>query len=323
MELRVFFAKSISIALLLGCQSVSEPKWYGSNQALDPDYIYAQAKGINLTSAKNSAVSQINAQLWMQVRSEYSSNESLRTINDNSDSNNYINNKINTSSAQIALSGIEYTEIDKNDINYFVQARIKRDIIVSQLESNAKKIESNAEIQLEKINHQDKFLWWLENKDAQDKLEQINMYSDIIMSLDNDKTIKINNTKVLVKEVSSIQSELLIHINRSSHDKLSADFLAQKFGKLGILNTQRNSRKITHQLKVRSEYRQSKVDNAYISTKLTNLLLINKKGKVLASNELISSANSLTSYKLSREGAERHFSAQIEELGLWSALGLN
>lgn len=321
MNIKHLFTLILSAAVLIGCQSTGAPKWYGSHPINDDIYLYADGKGRSLNAAKNSALSQINSQLWTQIDSEFSMNDSSRSINERELNSSYIDNKVNTSTAQISFSGIEYTKSQVNESSYFVQARIKRTAIEEQLISDITHIELDSKNRLNELKHKDKFIWWMENEDPQSRLDDIQVRLAILSGLNKRTDVAVIYTPKLVNLVPKTGSDILVRIVNSKHDLKSSDFLANKLAKHGVLTTKKRSNKVTHALTLTSEYRQSKIGKAFISTKLTQLKLVNSQGKLIANNELISTANSLTSYKFSKEGAERHFSAQIDELGLWQAIG--
>jgi len=321
MNKKSLFTILFSTVTLIGCQSTGSPEWYTKPPVNDENYIYSNGKGRSLNSAKNSALSQINSQLWTQVDSDFSMNESSRTINEKSLNSSYIDNNVNTSTAQISFSGIEYLKSEASEYDYYVQARIKRETIVKQLISDIERIENQAKNRLLALKHQDKFIWWMDNQDPEKQLSDIQVRLAILSGMDKQIDVDVIYTPQLIKQVSETGSDILVRIVNSKNDLKSSDFLASKLAKHGVMTTKKRSKKVTHALTLTSEYRQDKIGEAFISTKLTQLKLINSQGKLIANNELISTANSLTSYKLSKEGAERHFSAQIDELGLWQAMG--
>ncbi|WP_241908553.1 LPP20 family lipoprotein [Enterovibrio norvegicus] len=305
-----------------GCKSTTPPDWYAVETVNHPEYVYAAGEGRSLNLAKKSALSGVNSQLWTQVDSTFSMNDVYKKINDNTTSYESTSNKINAKSAQVTLTGVEYVRSEKNDVAYYVQARVGRDNIKSQLLSEVKQIESAAKLKIDNLSHQDKLIWWLDNRGSEAKLEDLYVRLAILSSLGSDEKNSVVYLPKLLGDISKVKSELLVSIRPDKKDKKSAAFISEKFSKEEIATTQSSSRQATHILTMKSEYRRGMVGDAYITTKLTDLVLKNKSGKTLASNEIISTGNSMTSYKLSQEGAERHFSALLEEAGIWQAVGL-
>ncbi|KXF83444.1 LPP20 family lipoprotein [Enterovibrio coralii] len=308
--------------LMVGCKSTTPPDWYFSEETNNPSYIYAVGEGRSLSLAKKNAVGQINEQLWTQVDSSFTQHDQFREINNSSLSYQNVQNTVNAKSAQLTLTGTEYLKTDKNDIAYYVQARIKRDNVESQLKSELAQINNDAKASLIKLTHQDKLLWWLENSDLSGELSDYYVRKGILSSMESDAGSSNSHLFDLIKQSDKIKSELLILIKPDSQDKKSATFLSEKFSPLGISTTQRWSRAVSHVLVMDSEYRKSRVGDAFITTKITNLSLKDTSGITISSYEIIATGNSVSNFNLSHEGAERHFSQQIDEMGVWSSLGI-
>ncbi|MEZ8140857.1 LPP20 family lipoprotein [Enterovibrio sp. FF113] len=308
--------------LLAGCQSTTPPDWYIVETVNDPSYIYSVGEGRSLNLAKKSALSQINEQLWTQVDSSFSKDDSFRKINDGALSYESVKSTVNAKSAQLTLVGTEYMRSEQNDIAYYVQARVKRDNVKSQIESELSQIESNAEAQLKNLSHQDTLTWWLENNDLEDELSELYVRIGILSTMNEKGANEITYLPKLVATVDQVKSSIFVYIKPDANDKKSAAFVAEKFGAVGINTTTRKSRAVSHVLSMQSDYRKNMVGDAFITTKVTELSLRNIKGQTLSTSEVISTGNSVSNFKLSHEGAERHFSAQIEEEGIWKSLGL-
>lgn len=308
--------------VMVGCKSTTPPEWYLSETVNHPDYIYAVGEGRSLNLAKKSALSQINEQLWTQVDSSFTMNEQFREINNSSLSYENVQSSVSAKSAQLTLTGAEYLNTDQNDIAYYVQARIKRTNVENQLKSDLNKIDSEAKAEINNLSHQDKLLWWLENQNLGEKLSEYYVRAGILSSMDEQVPSNTNQLFELVKLSEKVKSDLLIYIKPDSQDRKSAGFIAEKFTPLGISTTPKWSKSVSHTLIMDSEYRKGKVGDAYITTKVTQLSLKNRSGKTIASSEIIATGNSVSNFKLSHEGAERHFSQQIEEVGIWHSLGI-
>ncbi|WP_305809831.1 LPP20 family lipoprotein [Photobacterium kishitanii] len=121
---------------MMGCQSTTRPDWYSNIAGNDIDYIYAVGDGRSLSSAKKSALSQINEQLWTQVSSSSAYIEQFKQVNDNQFSHQSADNRINTQSAEMIFTGIEFLQSAQDDAGFFVQARIKRENIKNQLKAD-------------------------------------------------------------------------------------------------------------------------------------------------------------------------------------------
>ncbi|EGU29160.1 hypothetical protein VIBRN418_04783 [Vibrio sp. N418] len=286
----------------------------------DPQYIYAVGEGFGLSSAKNSALTQVNEQLWTQVNSSFMQSVEHRTHNDTEFNRETIKNRMIVESARLVLSGAEFLNTDKNERTYYAQVRVKRDAIKQQLNNELDQIEQNAIRLINEYQYQDKLTWWLANQDYSVTLAEYYLRLAILDSMGQKRSFSSSVNKV-TRTVSQVKSSLLIYIKADAKDVKSADLVVQSFNPEEIKTTQRWSNAVTHQLVMDSDYRRNRVGDAYITTKLTQITLKNRTGKTLASNEIISTANSMSNFKLSHEGAERHFGQQVEDMGIWSSLG--
>lgn len=308
------------VLAVTGCQSTSVPDWYLGEMNHDSQYIYAVGEGNSLISAKKTALTQVNEQLWTQVNSSFIQNVEYRSQNDTEFNRESLRNSMNVKSARLVLSGAEYLNTDKNDRTYYAQVRVKRDAIKQQLNNELDQIEQNAVRLLNEYQYQDKFTWWLANKDYSATLAEYYLRLAILDSMGQQRPFSISVDKV-TNTVSSVKSGLLIYIKSDVNDVRSANLVAQNLNPQSIKTTQRWSNAVTHLLVMDSDYRRNRVGDAYITTKLTQLTLKSRAGKTIASNEIISTANSMSNFKLSHEGAERHFGQQIEDMGIWPSLG--
>ncbi|WP_394209183.1 LPP20 family lipoprotein [Enterovibrio calviensis] len=308
--------------IIAGCQSTTPPDWYIVETVNDPSYIYSVGEGRSLKLAKKSALSQINEQLWTQVDSSFTKDDRFRQINDSSLSYENVKSTVNAKSAQLTLIGTEYLRSEQNDIAYYVQARVKRDNVKNQIESELNQIESNAEAQLKNLSHQDTLTWWLVNNDLEDELSELYVRIGILSTMNEKGANEIIHLPKLVATVDQVKSSIFVYIKPDANDKKSAAFVAEKFSAVGINTTTKMNQSVSHILTMNSDYRKNKVGDAFITTKVTELSLKNKKGQTLSTSEVISTGNSVSNFKFSHEGAERHFSAQIEEKGIWPSLGL-
>ncbi|CAM3370587.1 LPP20 family lipoprotein [Shewanella pealeana] len=307
---------------MLGCQSTKTPDWYNLPISNNSDYITAVGEGRSLEQAKKSALSNINAALWTQVNSSFSMNDTHRSINDKNYSNAYVNNAINTKTANIAFSGVEYINIANNDTHFYAQAQINKSNIISQLTSDLRNINQKAEAQVDKLAYQDALQWWLVNKDSAIYNDYTHVRLAILSSLSPAHGINTQSLDKLNSLSARVKSNILIHIQTSKSDKKMAQIIADKLSNEGIKTTMHSTSTVTHNLKLISDLRQSIMAEAYISTKITALQLKDRNNNIISSSEIISTGNSLSNYQISKEGAERHFSTLVDERGLWPALGL-
>ena len=308
---------------VVGCQSTSRPEWYRNIVTNDSDYIYAIGDGRSLVGAKKSALSQINEQLWTQVNSSSIYREHFKQVNDDHYNQQSVDSRINTQSANMVFTGIEFLQSAQDDAGFFVQARIKRENIKKQLVADIAAIEMRVKDVLQQKEHQDLLIWWLTNRNAEYLFQQYQVKLNILSALTTSYENKINYLPQLVAEIEQVKSSLLIRIIPDIHDRMSADFLQKQLALEGIATIQNIKSQITHTVMMKSNYKQSTVSDAFITTKFTYLTTKNKYGKTLSINEIISTSNSVTNYKVSKDGAERHFSEQMVNTGIWKSLGFN
>lgn len=312
----------ISIVALFACQSVAEPDWYNTPTTNDPEYIVANGQGRNLIQAKKSALNQINSQLWMQINSSFESREVIRSSHSDFSSNQFLDNKINSKTATVTFTGINYTKIEKNDIAYFVEARVSKASIIEQLIEDIKNSNHKAQSLLAKLQYQDSLIWWLESRDFSSEVDKLLVRQAMLKSLSVDHIPPATQVDKLVRKISEVHSSILIYLIPSRNNIKSAQLLADQLSSQRIKTTFRNTDSVSQTLNLKTDLRQSIIGDAYISTQITTIKLQGKNGNTLASNEIISTGNSLSNYLLSKEGAERNFNTIINDQGLWESLGL-
>jgi len=314
----------ISICFVLfGCQSTKTPEWYTSVKPDTSEYIYAVGEGRSLPYAKKSAANQINERLWTQVESSFYMREVSTERNSKLNQQNLVDNQIKTKTERLTLNGIEYLQQSQNKHGYYVEVRIKKNIIRKQLKEELNQLNLQASRQLKALKNSDKLAWWLKNKDA-DKLKQSALVRVAMLSVVDEKSHY--NTKAiseLQEKVDEVKNSILIMIKTKKNDLKLATLLSEQFSKYNIATTIKDNNLKTNTLLLKTERRTNKVGDAYITTLITDISINNNYKKVVASSEIISSGNSVTSYKMSSEGAMRHFTEQVEQQGLWKAIGFN
>lgn len=309
--------------LISGCATTEKPEWYTKSTKDTELYIYSVAQGRSLNHAKKVAINNINEKLWTQVDSSFYMRDVAKENNENSTSNSLVDNKINTKTARLTLNGIEYLQSEENKLGSFVEARVKKSLIKKQLTSELQQLNQNAESQLKALKHSDTLLWWLNNQNTQnfkkDALVRIAMLS-VVAPKESFNTKPLDE---LLLKLNTVKSSLLIQIKSNKMNEKSASLLSDKFSSEKMATTRTYNKYTTHYLSLISDNRKNIVGDAYISTLITEIKITNKKGKIISSNEIISSGNSVTGYKMANEGASRHFAQQIDDNGLWKSLGIN
>ncbi len=267
---------------MMGCQSTTRPDWYSNIAGNDIDYIYAVGDGRSLSSAKKSALSQINEQLWTQVSSSSAYIEQFKQVNDNQFSHQSADNRINTQSAEMIFTGIEFLQSAQDDAGFFVQARIKRENIKNQLKADLAAIEVRAQMILQQKAHQDLLIWWLANRTVDHLFRQYQVKVGVLSALDVTPVNKMTYLPQLATEVEKVRSSLLIRIVSDHRDRISIGVLQKQLALEGIATIEQTKPQITHTIIMKSNYRQSIVGDAFITTKFTDLITNNKNGKTLS-----------------------------------------
>lgn len=307
---------------LFACQSTTPPDWYSAPPTNDPTYLTAVGQGLNLTQAKQSALSQINAQLWTQINSSFVSRDIVQSRNQSEHASSLVDNHINSKTANVTLTGIDYPQVAKNDIGYYVQAKVSRATVARQLRSDIEQSNHTAQAALARRQHQDTLLWWLANRSLNSEAQAVAVRQAMLRALGENNIPQAQSVDTLLRTLSETRSGLVIRVAAGRKDRKSAQLLAEQFSKQQLQTTFKRTSATTHVLKLTTELRQSTVGQAYISTQFTTLKLQGRNGSILASNEIISSGNSLTNYTFSKEGAERNFADTVSAQGLWTSLGI-
>ncbi|OBT09513.1 hypothetical protein A9264_14700 [Vibrio sp. UCD-FRSSP16_10] len=307
---------------IVGCSSSSAPDWYSKNGTKTTGYITGVGQGNSLPQAQTSALNSINEVLWTEVESSFSMQESERNLNKSTATQRYIDSNINTKTAKLALTNIDYVNSIKLGDVYFVEARVSKKDIIKRLNDDIKTTELTSKQRLNNLKHQDSLLWWLGTKDKQHELSNIHTKLTILSTLDGKSNTDIPYTLKLIEVIEQTKSKIIIQLKAVKSDRKSQLFLSEQIANNGISSVIDDQAQSTHTLKVDSEYRKNKVGEAYIATKLTDITLISKSGKIIATNEIISTGNSVINFKYAQEGAERHFSELIKKEGLWVAFGI-
>lgn len=313
----------IPIVLASGCQSTKKPEWYISPTPDSTEYIYVVGEGINLFNAKKSAVNQINERLWTQVESSFSMRETILNFQENQNYQSLVDNKINTTTSKLTLNGIEYIKQDEDDGVFFVEARIKKFTVRNQLKEELKQLNLDANQQILALRSTDPFIWWLNNKNVDDLRKFALVRVAMLSVVDEENEYNVNEISQLQEKVSEVKTQLLVKIVAKNEDEKMALLLSDMFSNQQITTTFKKNKYTTHILALDTERRANKVGEAFITTLITDVRVNNKYNKIVASNEVISSGNSISSYKMSSEGAMRHFADQVQNQGLWEAIGFN
>jgi len=311
----------ISLLFIAGCQA-TKPQWYSKPQADTNEYIYAVAQARTLSSAKKSALNNINEKLWTQVESSFYLRETARETNQTAISNSLVDNKVNTKTESLTLSGVEYVSMEENDLGAFVEVKVKKSLVIQQLTREINEINHKSVTELAALEHEDKLLWWLDNRDADQMLHDVSVRIAMLTPLIPEYKADIRSVQTLVETHQKLSSQINIRLAYDKESKKATQLLGNQLSKFNIATSTSKKNNQTHVLRVESERRRNKVAGAFISTLVSSVKITNIKAKTISRSEIISTGNSVTSYQYADEGAARHFNEQIEEKGIWTALGL-
>ncbi|MGF1737374.1 hypothetical protein [Photobacterium satsumensis] len=311
--------------LLAGCQSTQTPEWVLSQTPDTNMSYYAVGHGGTLRSAKNLAMDNINQKLWTQVESSGSLRQVVRDVNGSEDYLTQSDTNVNVKTAPIVLAGIQYSRTENSDGVYYVEANISRANIIHQLNQELVNIDENAKTELLSLKHTDPLIWWLGNRDTQDIKQNMLTRKAMLLAATNgtDNGHAMDSVIKLERQVNKTKSHLLFSVKAKKSDVWMSDFIKNHLSekKVAVANNSIKSNGASHQILLTTDWRQSKVGDAYITTVIANIALKNKNGKTIASREVIATGNSITSFTRSKESASRHFSAQISDQGIWHFLG--
>ena len=117
---------------IVSCSSVTQyPSWYLSSNE-DSRYLYGVGSSNNLQDAKLEALNDLASQISLSIESDINISKEQKDENLSST----INSNIGINIGDIELDSLEYPLFEEIDDVFFVQARIKKEIIISKLNSN-------------------------------------------------------------------------------------------------------------------------------------------------------------------------------------------
>ncbi|WP_215404942.1 LPP20 family lipoprotein [Vibrio gigantis] len=311
----------ISMLIISGCQS-TKPEWYSNPKFDNDEYIYAVAQARTLSHAKKIAVNNINEKLWTQVESSFYMRDTVRETNGSGFSNSLVDNKVNTKTESLTLNGIEYLQMEENDLGAFVEVKIKKNLVTQQLIREIEGINRKAQREIAALKHEDKLLWWLDNRTAYQIQHDASVRIAMLAPLKPNYQADVSSIEKLVVMHEIVSSKINIRLSSDRESSKAVQLLGNQISEFNIATSTSKKENQTHILKVDSERRRNKVGDAFISTLVSNIKVVNMNSKTISRSEIISTGNSVTNYKYADEGAARHLDEQVKEQGVWTALGL-
>ncbi|UPR51113.1 LPP20 family lipoprotein [Vibrio cyclitrophicus] len=311
----------ISVLIISGCQS-TKPEWYLKPQVDNDQYIYSVAQARTLSHAKKIAVNNINEKLWTQVESSFYMRDTVRETNGSGFSNSLVDNKVNTKTESLTLNGIEYLQMEENDLGAFVEVKIKKSLVTQQLLREIEDINRKAQREIAALKHEDKLLWWLDNRTAYQMQHDASVRIAMLAPLKPNYQADVSSIEKLIVTHETVSSQINIRLSSDRESSKAVQLLGNQLSEFNIATSTSKKKNQTHILKVDSERRRNKVGDAFISTLVSNIKVVNMNSNTVSRSEIISTGNSVTNYTYADEGAARHFDEQVKEKGIWTALGL-
>lgn len=323
MKMKAILALSGAL-MLSACQSTSTPEWVLTPTQETNHQLYAVGHGGSQSAAQRMAMSQLNERLWTQVESSGYQRQVLRELNGDENFQSINDSRVNVKTAPVVLTGVDYPRQQQVDGIYYVEATINKATVKTQLERELTQTAEDVKTALLSRRHADPLLWWLKHRDVQAVKDKVLTRQAMLLAVSDGVAQAHPVTEQVIaleRTLQAVKNQLQFKVVAPKGDRWMKGFVEQHLAAEHIA-TGSSTSKATHILNLDTEWRQSKVGDAYISTVIADLTIQNKRGKTTANREVIASGNSVSNYKLSKEGASRHFSAQMSEQGLWHFLGV-
>jgi len=316
-------AVCLALVLITACQSTPKvPQWYLNPGLANNASLVAVGEGRTLAYAKQKAMSALNQQLWTEVKSKGQSRNIANNINGDEHYQQLNDFSVNTKTSAVVLNGVVFSHAEQIGEHFYVEAMIDKSNIKAQLLAELTDYNQQIAFELDNLSKVDPLVWWLKNADT-DLLEQkINHRLSMLLALSPTESTPNNLISKLKAKVAEVHSNIKVAIIIEPSNPLMKKIVAAHFAPFGINVVSNLKQPFSHKLILDVEQRNSYISDIYISTLQTNLVLKNKSGHIISSNEIIANANSVTSYARANEGAIRHFSAKLKGQGFWKALGL-
>lgn len=131
MYIKVFSFVFVGFLISSCSVSMQYPNWYLVGGE-DSNYLYGVGSSSNLQDAKFEALNDMASQISLSIESDI--NISKEHSNDHFSS--AVSSNIGVNINDVELDSLEYPQIDEIGNVFFVQARIKKEIVISKLNSN-------------------------------------------------------------------------------------------------------------------------------------------------------------------------------------------
>ncbi len=315
----------LACSLLYGCQTTAKvPSWYLNPVTTNATQLVAVGQGATLESAKQKALSALNQQLWTQVQSTGLSRNIANDINGREHYQQLNDFSVNTNTSSLALSGVSFPKAEQSGDTFYIEASVSKGTIESQLRADIAEYNAAAQFELDTLAQTDPLVWWLRNNNTAELEAKMASRQSMLYALSPAEKQKVaaNVIPALKAKVASVHSSLKVIVSAEPRDKWMRESITHYLNQNKISVVENRGEAHSHEFLLDSDWRKNYVADIYISTVQVNITIKNQQDLVIASNEVIANANSVTSFARADEGASRHFSAKLKAQNFWGALGL-
>lgn len=313
----------LGLTLVAACQSTSKtPDWYLNPMVTNAAELVAVGQGASLHQAKQKAMSALNQQLWTEVKSSGLSRNIANDINGQEHYQQLNDFSVNTKTSAVILNGVIFSKAQQAGDTFYVEAKVAKDNVKAQLIADIENYNSQAQFELGTLAQTDPLVWWLRNVDVSELESSMASRLSMLSALSSTNIIPNNLIPKLKARVAEVHSGIKVVIAATAQDRWMKKSITAYFTEYEIQVVDSDKDSFSHKLILDSDWRKNYISDMYISTVQVNLVLKNNHNLVVASNEIIANANSVTSFERADEGASRRFSAELEEQDFWKALGL-
>ncbi|MEZ9820258.1 LPP20 family lipoprotein [Shewanella sp. 10N.286.45.A1] len=313
----------LGLTLVVACQSTSKaPDWYLNPTLTNSASLVAVGEATSLDKAKQKAMSALNQQLWTEVKSKGLSRNIANDINGREHYQQLNDFSVNTKTSAVVLNGVVFSKAQQVGKVFYVEAVVDKSNIEAQLLADIENYNQQVQFELDSLSQMDSLVWWLKNADVTTLERNMASRLSMLTALSSEKQTSRNLIPQLKAKVAEVHSGIKVAIAATVNDQLMKKSITAYFTDFNIQVVDAASSSYSHKLILDTDWRKNYISDMYISTVQVNLVLKNHAGNVLASNEVIANANSVTSYERANEGATRKFSAELKEQSFWKALGL-
>lgn len=313
----------LGLTLVVACQSTSKtPDWYLAPIVTNSAELVAVGQGGSLDKAKQKAMSALNQQLWTEVKSSGQSRNIANSINGKEHYQQLNDFSVNTKTSAVILNGVTFSKAQQAGDTFYVEAKVAKDNIKAQLMADIKNYNELAQFELDTLAQTDPLVWWLRNLDVSELESNMDSRLSMLSALSSTEKTPNNLIPKLKAKVSEVHSSIKVMIAANPQDSWMKKSITAYLTQYKVQVVDGAKSHFSHQLILDTDWRKSHISDMYISTVQVNLVLKDRHNLVVASNEIIANANSVTSFERANEGASRHFSAELKEQNFWKALGL-